>query len=109
MKIKQKIINYFEKKTRKKLLKKEMDKLKAMKTNLPNKNKNDKTDLEKQFNDSLIATKKLLGYCKQKGYSEKKDWEKAGIPMKDVVKDLLVSTINYSDVRIKDVQEIKNE
>lgn len=103
MNIKSKLKQFLENRARKKHLKKEINKLKS--SEKPSSNKETDKTIAQNFHDSLLATEKMVAYCRKKQLKTKSDWKKAGVPMNDVVKELLNNSKKYSELKMREAKQ----
>jgi len=98
------IEKFFIKRALNKYLRKQIKEIRGLKKKLPDEKV--KENLEREFKDSVIATEKILTYCREKKLKNKIDWDKAGIPMSYVVRSLMQTSVKYAAIRHKDAEEM---
>jgi hypothetical protein len=59
---------------------------------------------EALFFKNLADCEAIVELCKEKGWETKKDWDSNNIPMKQLLKDLIKSFMNYSGWKMEQLQ-----
>lgn len=57
---------------------------------------------EQTYLKKLEDIEKIVKYCKEMGFVTKKDWEREGIKMNDVVLDFIKSAKDFNNVKRKE-------